>query len=225
MPSPFLLTKLLKGLVKSVAKSAWLLPKIFWDPTALIPTAIHNGVAVSVESFSKGVKKLQRTLASKISKALFMELSEVDALSLSGLEERMDNCEPAQGFVTFNGRVFRPLCSVLLRKISKMRATGNFNYRRWFEEVDSLVGPLVALIHLTSGMPARSTEYVPLLSLNDGAYRQRSVYVTMGRLCFVFDYNKAEVQSSKTRLIPRFLDEQSSRLWAWYLGVLQPMYW
>jgi hypothetical protein len=212
-PSPFSLTKQLKALLKSVSKGAWLLPKIFWDTTMSVPTAIHNGVSVTVESFGKGVKSLQASVASQLSQVLLMSSTDIDALNLSDLKELIGNCEPAESFATFNSSVFEDLlCQLLVR----IRGSSEFNYRQWFQAVDDLVGPLLTLIHLTGGMPGRSTEYVPLLSRNDGAYRQRSVFIVMSRVCFVFDYNKAQTQSSKHRVIARFLDSTSSRLWAWY---------
>jgi hypothetical protein len=226
MPSPFSLTKQTKALLKSVAKGAWLLPKIFWDTTADIPTAVHNGSKVTTGSFGQGVKALQASLAQKLGKILFLDMKALFALDLSSLKEHIGNCEPAESFVSFNARLFQGLSFQLLQKIRRdCKKDPPFNYRDWFKAVDDLVGPLVTLIHLAGGMPGRATEYVPLLSRNDGAYRQRSVFLVMGRLCFVFDYNKAQSQSSKYRVIPRFLDSTSSLLWVWYLGVIQPMYW
>lgn len=209
--------------MKGVAKGAWLLPKIFWDETQDIPTAIHNGVKVTTKSFGKGVQALQEALAKQLAAVLFLSVADIGALNLSGLTELIGNCDPGESFVTFNPRLFQDLSCRLLKSIRK--SCPEFNYRQWFEAVDGLVKPLVTLIHLAGGMPGRSTEYVPLLSRNDGAYQQRSVFLVMGRLCFVFAYNKAQSQSSKHRVIPRFLDSVSSRLWAWYLGVIQPMYW
>jgi hypothetical protein len=216
-----MLTKQLKAYLKTIAPPSLSLPKIIWDMSTLVPTAIFNGSKVTCQMFGAGVKSLQELVAKGLSKVLFVTRNELaTTLSLQDLKEEIGSTTAGQNFTNYNALSFRKLRSRVLTEIRKENSI-----RSWFESVDGLVGPLLTLVHLAAGMPARSTEYVPLISVNDKGHRQRSVFITMGRLCFVFEYNKASSQSSKCRTICRFLDPESSLLWVWFLGVVQPMYW
>jgi hypothetical protein len=172
--------------------------------------------------FGDCVKSLQDVITQGLCEVLLCSQQELPSLTLKGLREEMGNNNAAHNFTNSNVILFRSLRSQVLTRIRKKT---DFSIRSWFNSVDGLVGPLLTLIHIAAGMPGRATEYVPLLSMNDKGHRQRSVYLTMGRLCFVFQYNKADAQTTKSRVIARFLDPLSSQLWLWFLGVIQPMYW
>lgn len=217
-----MLVKQRKAYVEGIASGNLLLPKIIWDSSTLIPTAVFNGTSVTCMFIGQGIKNIHKDLEDALCKILKLDSAALHSLSLKGLKEKMGDTTPGNNFSSYNLLMFRDLRVSLMERL---RSDPGFFLRTWLEWVDDLVGPLLTLVHLAAGMPGRSTEYPPLIGFNDTGRQQRSVYITMGRLCFVFDYNKAQTQSGKSRVIPRFLDPISSRLWAWFLGVVQPIYW
>jgi hypothetical protein len=92
----------------------------------------------------------------------------------------------------------------------------------WCLEFEKIVELFIPLIFLSSGQPARVTEFCKTqLLFNQKKGKKRNVYWFRGRLMLAQDYHKFTTENDK--LILRFLPENLSRLGMIYIVLLQPI--
>ena len=95
-------------------------------------------------------------------------------------------------------------------------------WTRWLDRVWQFVRLLIALVHLTSGQPARAPELASILVANmkRGA---RGVHATQGRIMLVTRYWKGRNVYGRDRPVARFLPNELSRLLLAYLVLVRPI--
>lgn len=94
-------------------------------------------------------------------------------------------------------------------------------YGRWVEEFRTL---LLVLVHMTSGMPARSTELVGIRFENTIQGGVRNIFVQDGMVFFITIYHKGYRSSDMVKLIYRYLAPSVAKLMVWYLWLVVPFW-
>ena len=91
------------------------------------------------------------------------------------------------------------------------RCTNAFNFQKragqqkihqYLRDCDKLIRALYGAIHLTSGMPARSTE-LRLLRWANTATVRRNIYIHQGQVILIFSYNKATTNHNNAFYVVR----------------------
>lgn len=80
---------------------------------------------------------------------------------------------------------------------------------------------LFALVHLTAGAPARGTETISIQHRNS-VDAPRGVFVDDGLVSFVTSYHKGYSQSRATKVVHRYVPAEVSKIWVYYLWMVQP---
>lgn len=91
---------------------------------------------------------------------------------------------------------------------------------KWISAVDDFVKLLFVLLHVTSGQPARATEWAAMTVHNPSGLGSRDVYISEGQIMLVPHYNK----SRAVRLIARFPCIRTSALLITYLASIRFIY-
>lgn len=98
------------------------------------------------------------------------------------------------------------------------RVEGN----RYISLFDRSCRILCALIHISSGMPARATEMCDYRLVNGTSLR--NIYFVDGQIMIVSRYNKINALTGRNNVILRFLPESISKHVAAWITIIRPVY-
>ena len=94
--------------------------------------------------------------------------------------------------------------------------------KRYIKMHDQLCCLLSSLMHLTYGMPARSTEIYNLRFKNGSS--PRNIYFAFGQIMIITRYNKINDITGRSNSIARFLPSSLSRMFCIFILVVRPLY-
>ncbi|RGP76773.1 hypothetical protein FSPOR_6, partial [Fusarium sporotrichioides] len=92
----------------------------------------------------------------------------------------------------------------------------------YLEVVDQLLEHLLLLIHLSAGLPARSTEILTIRHRNTAAGGLRNIFIDRGLVMIVIGIHKNLSQSQRLKIIHRFLPQEVGTLLIYYLWLIVP---
>ena len=96
------------------------------------------------------------------------------------------------------------------------------NAIEWLSKVQGLQNSLLFLCHIMGGGAARATE-IETYQCENGPNSLRNIYVAQGEIIIIARYNKTSSMSGHDRVIARFLDKRTSRLFLLYLSLIKPL--
>lgn len=88
--------------------------------------------------------------------------------------------------------------------------------------VDQLLEHLLFLIHLTAGLPARSTEILTLRHTNTAIGGLRNIFIDQDLVMIVIGIHKTLTKTQRLKIIHRFLPEEVGTLLIYYLWLVVP---
>uniref|UniRef100_A0A4E9DLA7 Helicase ATP-binding domain-containing protein n=1 Tax=Gibberella zeae TaxID=5518 RepID=A0A4E9DLA7_GIBZA len=88
--------------------------------------------------------------------------------------------------------------------------------------VDQLLEHLLFLIHLSAGLPARSTELLTIRHRNTAAGGIRNIFIDRGLVMIVIGIHKNLSQSQRLKVIHRFIPQEVGVLLVYYLWLVVP---
>lgn len=94
--------------------------------------------------------------------------------------------------------------------------------RDWFRQLDGFRGKLLALLHLTSGQPARETELLSLRHRNTVQGGHRNLFIENGMVVFVCRYHKGYEFKGDVKIIHHYLPRVVGQLVVWYQWLALP---
>lgn len=94
--------------------------------------------------------------------------------------------------------------------------------QKWLANGKSIQEKLLPCLHISSGSPGRSTELETMTLYNTESH-PRNVYISQGRLVFVTRYSKSRWLTGADKIIPRFPDQETSKLFLSYLVLFRPL--
>lgn len=89
-------------------------------------------------------------------------------------------------------------------------------------QVDSFLEPLLLLIHLTGGQPARGTEILSLRHMNTVNGHHRNVFVENEMVSTVTTCHKGYNVTGSTKIIHHYLPKEVGELLVYYLWIVRP---
>ena len=92
----------------------------------------------------------------------------------------------------------------------------------YLADISSFLETLWALIHITSGQPARATELVQTRYRNTMQGEHRNLYVENGLVAIVTTYHKGYSMEGSTKIIHRYLPKEVSEMLIYYLWLILP---
>lgn len=96
------------------------------------------------------------------------------------------------------------------------------NATEWLSKAQGLQNSLLFLCHIMGGGAARATE-IETYQCENGPNSLRNIYVSQGEIIIIARYNKTSSMSGHDRVIARFLDKRTSRLFLLYLSLIKPL--
>ncbi|KAG8352325.1 hypothetical protein FVEN_g9665 [Fusarium venenatum] len=88
--------------------------------------------------------------------------------------------------------------------------------------VDQLLEHLLFLIHLTAGLPARSTEILTLRHTNTAAGGLRNIFIDQDLVVIVIGIHKTLTKTQWLKIVHRFLPEEVRTILIYYLWLIVP---
>ncbi|KAF5658013.1 DNA helicase [Fusarium heterosporum] len=92
----------------------------------------------------------------------------------------------------------------------------------WGKLQDNLLEHLLFLIHLSAGLPARSTEILTVRHRNTAAGGLRNIFIDHGLVMIIIGIHKNLYQSQRLKVIHRFLPIEVGTLLIYYLWLVVP---
>jgi hypothetical protein len=93
----------------------------------------------------------------------------------------------------------------------------------YFRRVSRFKEDLLALVHLTAGVPARGTEVLSIQHTNgDDSRAQRGIFVENGMVALMIRYHKGYSSSQKMKVIHRYLPREVGEIVVYYLWLVEP---
>ncbi|KAM0540020.1 hypothetical protein ACHAPJ_013628, partial [Fusarium lateritium] len=92
----------------------------------------------------------------------------------------------------------------------------------YLELVDQMLEHLLFLIHLSAGLPARSTEILTIRHRNTAAGGIRNIFIDRGLVMIIIGIHKNLSQSQRLKVIHRFLPQEVGTLLIYYLWLVVP---
>lgn len=92
----------------------------------------------------------------------------------------------------------------------------------YLELVDQMLEHLLFLIHLSAGLPARSTEILTIRHRNTAAGGIRNIFIDRGLVMIIIGIHKSLSQSQRLKVIHRFLPQEVGTLLIYYLWLIVP---
>ncbi|KAL6359919.1 hypothetical protein LRP88_07347 [Fusarium phalaenopsidis] len=92
------------------------------------------------------------------------------------------------------------------------------------QSIKKLLELLAFLIHLSSGLPARSNELLTLRHRNTAAGGIRNIFLDQGLVMLVTGIHKGFSRSKRLKVIHRFLPQEVSTLLVYYLWLILPFW-
>ncbi|KAL6355264.1 hypothetical protein LRP88_10850 [Fusarium phalaenopsidis] len=92
------------------------------------------------------------------------------------------------------------------------------------QSIEKLLELLAFLIHLSSGLPARSNELLTLRHRNTAAGGIRNIFLDQGLVMLVTGIHKGFSRSERLKVIHRFLPQEVSTLLVYYLWLILPFW-
>jgi superfamily II DNA helicase RecQ len=83
---------------------------------------------------------------------------------------------------------------------------------------------LLALVHMTGGLPARGTELVTVQYKNSPNGDSRGIFIEDGLVVYVTAYHKGAGSSGKSKVIHRYLPREVGELMVYYLWIALPFW-
>lgn len=205
---------------------------VSWDLNRPFTLKLH-GKTISQELLQIGVREWISSLAAERRKLSF-GLNDVDFdafIDNVKMEDVMRGTDHGRCFV--DDREFAEFAKKLQQSLKKNKSLqgtffdmsnneGSANEKAIFGRLE-MIGEwrksLMALVHVTSGAPARATEITKLLLRNSRSHR--SVFWLNGRVMTISSYNKINVVTDRDNSICRFLPKPVTKLLAFDLLVLR----
>lgn len=128
--------------------------------------------------------------------------------NLRGIRDNLANRRPGYSFILDPANhlqsSFRALSRRAFSEIGQLslRGAGRVRAQQYLRGQDRLVRHLFAIIHLTSGMPARAEELRMIRWANTPA-ALRNIFIYNGKIILVFSYNKAGTNHNNSFYIVR----------------------
>ncbi|KAI8651067.1 hypothetical protein NCS57_01442500 [Fusarium keratoplasticum] len=92
------------------------------------------------------------------------------------------------------------------------------------QSIEKLLELLAFLIHLSSGLPARSNELLTLRHRNTAAGGIRNIFLDQGLVMLVTGIHKGFSRSERLKVIHRFLPQEVGTLLVYYLWLILPFW-
>jgi hypothetical protein len=92
----------------------------------------------------------------------------------------------------------------------------------YLELVDQLLEHLLFLIHLSAGLPARSTEILTIRHRNTATGGLRNIFIDRGLVMIIIGIHKNLSESQRLKVIHRFLPQEVGTLLIYYLWLVVP---
>lgn len=224
--TPFQRLCYLKGLAGDVAESEEVNPVITSSHDASVFTV--GGIQMSPEFLNN----LYRGLVADFSNYMQHLLLGVDVdFESFAVTDRTTDCRPGAGMRTADDAVECFLISQFFRENGPIRSRfyhpggttlKEIEARRYISAFDDSCRVLCALIHLSSGMPARATEICEYRLVNGTS--ARNIYFVDGQILIISRYNKSNSLTGRNNVILRFLPESISKLVAVWVTTIRPVY-
>lgn len=90
----------------------------------------------------------------------------------------------------------------------------------WLQACQDIQEALLACIHISSGLPARSTE-LETMNISNTIYSTRNVFISQSDLVLITRYSKPRTMTKSDRPITRILDKETSYRIKLYLSLLR----
>jgi hypothetical protein len=164
-------------------------------------------------------------LLSQTNSMIFELIDKYSRIKLLELEIHDDCTNKAPFYAFFNDARNKELKSIIqsFKQFSKKYLTAKFGFKDLISKIGRVTENLIALIHLDSGLPARSTEIGTWKICNDSFGNPRNVYWYFNTICIFAIYNKSESLSMREKRIPRFLSQELSVSTIQFLIFLRPL--
>jgi hypothetical protein len=210
--------------------------KFEWAPQEYGKTLFINGNKLSVNDIAKTVKSLQGQ-AEALTRDCMLNFSLgetgdnnlekiVENGSLEDGQSRFLGCEAAQE--EFHRFLHYFECNLEIRAFAFYEdSNGCLFFTEAFQNritdlAESLLELLLALIHITSGQPARATEIETYL-IRKTSKRPRTIFFFQGLMMFQTIYRKSSQVTGFDMLVSRFVPQEISQIVLMYLIYIRPL--
>ena len=226
--TPFNTVAELAALLQGMSNGAPHVPKVHWlDPVHHKVLGVRN-MQIALTDIAFAAKQLIQQ-ATKTLKTLECGLPVTHSQVSEMLKNATDNLESTETGYWFGSSFGEEPQTLLLRWVlgngnlaERFYGEGkSVTYGKYIDLVEQMEGLLLVLLHVAAGMPARATEYGPLL-LRNSSTELRSIVLVQGELVMLQRYGKTRNTTQKDRVVARYLPSALTELFFRYYVYVRP---
>src|SRR5579871_5674300 len=231
-PTPFNQIHTLLQYGMHVAKESGGKEQVLWMSDR--QTMIFNGRPLEIRQLRTFIHSLVSTATTMVIELMFGDRGMLDRLDLNALRDDLNLANLGYSFVRETENQLSNGRSNMMDRLKKPELWDTFIMNegdglvfqpdathQYLQKVESMLEIILALIHLTSGQPARGTELTSLRYVNT-LQSTRNIFISDGYIMTVTEYHKSQNMMDEPKVIPRFLPHAVGVLLVIYLSEILP---
>lgn len=203
----------------AAAKTEARLPRIRWQPgdatTLFVGASVRFSISDIAKSYRRGMDRLRKILRSLVAQEFHSGMTQPPLEDDLWCRTHGYWAGAEQNEVLLDDSPGGPWC----QENGRLR---NKEVTAWLQQAHQASKLIMALAHLSGGMPARGTEAVSLRYVNCGPV-VRNVYFTRGQALLLATYGKQSATQGRNIVIGRFLPRELSCALFFFLAKIRVM--